>query len=579
MLNRLVTVVGWVGVALVFIAAAFSVGTYVGAPGLDPAWQPYVRPLAWVGLACVLVYMAGQWREVAGAFERRQTRLGALALSGVLVALALLVALNYLASRRNYRWDLTANQQFSLSEQTRQVLQRLDSPVRVRVFDRPAEFDRFHDRLDEYAYQSDLVSVEYIDVDRQPVLATQNQVQAYGTVLFEYKGRTERVVSSDEQELSNALIKVLTGEERKVYFLSGHGERDTASTERDGYSTIASALGSENYAVESLVLLQRQDVPADASVVVVAGPETDLFPPEIEALRRYIERGGKLLVMLDPPDTAKEPPLSNLLAFLREWAIEVGDNVVVDVSGVGQLLGTDASVPVVAAYPAHPITEDFRLLTAYPLARSVSGVSGGVNGRTAQTFLQSSQNSWAETDLAGMFTSGQVENEPSEDLAGPVSLGAAVSIEAPNPPAPEGEQAQAGDEGTDAATEDDEAGAAATEGDGASEADIAEDSAAAPESADDEPAPKPETRLAVIGDSDFAANSTLGIQGNRDLFLNVVSWLSQQEDLISIRPRDPEDRRLTMTAAQQRFVTWFALLVIPAAVFGAGIYSWTRRRG
>lgn len=566
MMKRLVTVVGWVGVALVFVAAAFSVGTYMGVPFLRPAWQPYVRPLAWVGLACVLIYMAGQWREVGSAFQRRQTRLGALALAGVLVVLALLVAVNYLANRRNRRWDLTANQQFSLSEQTRQVLQRLDAPVHVRVFDRPAEFDGFHDRLDEYEYQSDFVTVEYIDVDRQPVLATRNKVEAYGTVLFEYKGRTERVVSSDEQELSNALIKVLTGEERKVYFLSGHGERDTSSTERDGYSTIASSLGSENYAVESLVLLQQQEVPDDASVVVVAGPDTDLFPPEIEALRRYLERGGKLLVLLDPPDTAKEPPLSNLLAFLREWAIDVGDNVVVDVSGVGQLLGTDASVPVVAAYPAHPITEDFRLLTAYPLARSVGGVSGGVNGRTAQSFLQSSKNSWAETDLAGMFTSGQVANDPAKDVAGPVSLGAALSMAAPKPPAPAGDQAKAEDQEATPAETGDEA-STASNGNDAAQADRAES------------APTPETRLAVIGDSDFAANATLGIQGNRDLFLNAVSWLAQQEDLISIRPKDPEDRRLTMTAGQQRFVTWFTLLVIPAAVFGAGIYGWVRRRG
>jgi ABC-type uncharacterized transport system involved in gliding motility auxiliary subunit len=82
----------------------------------------------------------------------------------------------------------------------------------------------------------------------------------------------------------------------------------------------------------------------------------------------------------------------------------------------------------------------------------------------------------------------------------------------------------------------------------------------------------------VFGDSDFASNAALSIQGNRDLFMNTIGWLSQQENLISIRPKEPDDRRLTMTAAQQTNIVWLALLVIPALIFGSGVYSWWRRR-
>ena len=559
MLNTVVSGIGWLGVALVFGS--------VGVRLFRPEWNQYAYWAAWAGLACVLIYMAGQWREVADAFKRRQTRLGALAAGGVLVVLALLVALNYLASRRNYRWDLTANRQFSLSEQTRQILEKLDAPVHVRVFDRPTEFERFRDRLDEYTYHSDRFTVEYIDMDRQPVVASQNQVQAYGTVVFDYKGRTERVVSSDEQPLSNALIKIITGEQRKVYFVSGHGEHDTSSSEREGYSAIESALGSENYQVETLVLLQQEQVPADASVVAIAGPKTDLFPPEIDALRLYLEQGGKLLVLIDPPDRADAPPLTNLIALLREFAIDVGANVVVDASGVGQLIGTDASVPVATSYPDHPITENFRLLTAFPLARSVAGVSGGVSGRTARNFIESSSNSWGESNIAELYASGKVENTAGDDLPGPVPMGAALSMTAPSPPGPA------------AQTEGDPAEASAP--DAASDRADAETGDAGGETDDgggDDDAPKPETRVAAIGDSDFAANFALGIQGNRDLFLNTISWLAQQENLISIRPKDPEDRRITMTAGQQKAVWWFAIVVLPALVFGAGIYSWARRR-
>jgi ABC-type uncharacterized transport system involved in gliding motility auxiliary subunit len=91
-------------------------------------------------------------------------------------------------------------------------------------------------------------------------------------------------------------------------------------------------------------------------------------------------------------------------------------------------------------------------------------------------------------------------------------------------------------------------------------------------------APKPETRVVVIGDSDFAENGVLGVQGNRDLFMNMVGWLSQQENLISIRPKEADDRRVTLTATQQNNITWLSLLVIPAFVFGTGVYTWWRRR-
>lgn len=545
MLKRTIGVIGWVGTALVFGAVAIRL--------FKPDWAQYGYWGAWAGLAFVVVYMLGQWRETMHSMSRRQTRLGTIAAGSVIVVLGLLVAINYLASRRNHRWDLTANQQFSLSDQTKQILQKLDAPVNIRVYDRPTEFDRFHDRLDEYAYASKKVSVQYLDIDKQPVQANRDQVQANGTVVFDYKGRTERVTSSDESQLTNGLIKVLTGKERKVYFLQGHGEKETTGNDRGGYSAIGSALTSENFSVEPLVLLQQRTVPADAAVVVVAGPTTDLFPPEIDALRTYLQGGGKIMLLLDPPAKADAAPLTSLLAFAKEWGIDVGTNVVVDVSGVGQLIGTDESVPVAAHYPTHPITENFKLLTAYPLARSVTAVPGGVNGHAAQNFIESSKNSWAETDLADLYKGGKVKNDQGPDPQGPISMGAAVSMVVDN---------TKNDNTKNDNTKDtkDTKGTENTKGDDAN-------------------APKPEARMVVIGDSDFAANYALGIQGNRDLFMNAMNWLAQQENLISIRPKEPDDRRITMTASEQKTVNWFTLLVLPATVFAAGIFSWSRRRG
>src|SRR5262249_1745390 len=155
---------------------------------------------------------------------------------------------------------------------------KLDSPLQIQIFVQETEFPRYQDRLKEYEYVSKKISTEYIDPDKKPAIAKQNQIQQYGTIIFNYKGRTERVTSEPEQDVTNGIIKVVTGQQRKVYFKQGHGERDNASSDPAGYGTIAAALGRENYTVDKLVIAQQGKIPDDAAVVVVAGPKTDLFP-------------------------------------------------------------------------------------------------------------------------------------------------------------------------------------------------------------------------------------------------------------------------------------------------------------
>lgn len=528
-------VIGWIGTLLVFAS--------VGIRFLKPEWAQYQQYAAWAGLALVLVYIAGQWRDVADFYKGRSARYGTLALVSVLVFAGILTAINYIASRQNKRWDFTANQVYSLSDQTIKVLQGLDAPVKMTVFDRETALDGYRDRLEVYSYNSPKITTEYIDPEKNPIRAKAAQVQSFGTIVLEYKDRTERATSSDEQAIANALIKVVTGQTKKVYFTQGHGEKDTAGSDRSGYSAISSALGSDNYGVDKIVLAQKPEVPADATVLVVAGPKTDFLPPEIDAVKKYVARGGKVLVMLDPPeDPSRTMPV--LDGFLREWGFNVGNNIVVDASGIGQLLGTDASVPVAATYPAHPITTDFQLMTAYPLARSVDAIEGGSGGHTPQTLVQTSAQSWAEADVAGLVKGGgRVELNPEKgDKSGPISLAAAVSAPATDVPAKPEE-----------AKPDQPAGATP------------------------EP-PKPESRIVVIGDSDFASNGILGVQGNRDFFLNAVNWLAQQENLIAIRPREPEDRRLTLTADDQSRIFLLSVFLLPGLVFAAGIYSWYGRR-
>jgi ABC-type uncharacterized transport system involved in gliding motility auxiliary subunit len=524
MLKRILGLLGWLGVALVFAAVAIRF--------LKPEWQQYYNALAIAGLVCTLLYILGQWREIGQSFSGRQARFGTLAAASVLVVLAILAAINYLSTRHNRRWDLTGSKQFSLSDQTKKVLADLKEPVKVRVFARSEEFQRFRDRLDQYTYQSKQISVEYIDPEKKPGMAQQYGVTTLGTVVFDYRNRNEKATTDGEQELTNALIKVVQGRQPKVYFTQGHGEKDTASADRSGYNGISGALTSDNFVVDKIVLPQLTAVPADADVVVIAGPKTDFLGPEIDMLKAYLGRGGKLFVMLDPVIKADQPQPTALQALLKDWGIEADNDIVLDVSGMGRLIGTDESVPVAASYPSHPITDNFNLLTAYPLARSITPTEGGSNGHTAQRLVETSRSSWGETNLKSL-TGGEPAKMDDADKKGPVSLAAAVS----GPVAEPAKDAKAGDN-----------------------------------------AKKNESRLVAFGDSDFASNAALGVQGNRDLFLNTVNWLAQQENLIAIRPRDPEDRRITLTADQERRIFYLTVLIVPGLVLLAGVQTWWRRR-
>jgi ABC-type uncharacterized transport system involved in gliding motility auxiliary subunit len=529
MANRIFSIIGWVGTALVFASLALRFGM--------PAQDQYAYYLALGGLACMLVYMASQWRDIAAFFGRRQARYGTLAASSVLIVLGILVAVNYIGARQNKRWDLTAAKQFSLSDQSRNVLAKLDSPLQLMVFTQNTEFQPFQDRLREYEYSSKQVTTEYIDPDQKQSIAKQYEVQQYGTIVINYKGRTERVTSNTEQDITNGIIKVVSGEQRKVYFTEGHGEKDVTSSEREGFSGISEALKRENYAVEKTVLAQQGAVPEDASMVVIAGPKNDFLAPEVDALKKYLDKQGKLLLMLDPPDGPDDKPLPNLVALAHDWGIDVGADLIVDISGMGKLFGANEGMPVAAGYPSHPITDRFNVMTVFPLSRSVTPVSGGVSGHTAQPVVQTSDRSWAEANLKSVFGQQGVSMDPKDgDKPGPITVAAAVSAAAPAPPA-------------DPTKPDPNLNA-----------------------------PKPETRVAVYGDSDFPANSYLGFAGNRDLFMNTIGWLSQQENLIAIRPKEADDRRLTMTATQQNNLVWLSLFIIPGLVIATGVYNWFRRR-
>ena len=525
MANRVLTMVAWIGTVLM----ALVVGRFAAS---NPRLDSY---LVWAGIAgmlCVAVSLVMWWRASAATGTRAASPLPVATLvAGVGVA----AGITLLAGSYGPRWDLTTNRVYALSSETRAVLARLDAPVRILLFVDDSDLSAYRDLLDEYAATSRQVSVEPVDVETQPALARLYDVQELGTSVVEYRGRFELVRGAGEQDFTNALMRLREGRTRKIYFTTGHAERDIASTERVGYSEIIAALRRDNFVVDTVNFTQQADIPGDATLAIVAGPRADFFTGEIDALRRYRARGGAFLFlvdpfedlkryitesglalfMMDPASVSGSGELRNLTGFIRTEGAELGNDVIVDQSEMGQFIGTDASVPVAATYPSHAITQGLSALSAYPMARSVTPAAPA--GRTASSFIETTERTWSETDLK-QLGAGQLSMDADKgDRPGPVSLGVAIEAQG------------------------------------------------APAQALQTPVRAP--RLVVVGDSDFAANYSANIPGNTEMFLAIVRWLAQDKVVI-IPPRLPQERLLSVTAAQQRVFSWFALLLIPGAAAG-----------
>ena len=530
MLKKLVDFLAPLGVLVALGALAWS-RTGKTLPG-------GLRPWLIAALALVLLHLALRWDDVARGVGRRQLKYGTNAFVLVLAVLALLAGVNWIASRHSKRFDLTKDQRYSLSDQTRKVVGGLKDEITITYFQRDRDLGRGQDRLKEYEALSPKLKVEYVDPVKNPTKAQAFDVRGPWPILIVAKGdKRERITNDGEQDLTNALVKVTREGRKTVCMLEGQGERSTEDTGDRGYSGAKAALARSLYEVKNVFLLREKKVPADCTMLVVAGPQKDPLPETTAAIRDYVKAGGKALVLVAPELKEATP---NLVALIKEWNIEVGKDFVVDASGVGQLFGLGGGAPLVLDYPYHEITKDFRsLMTVFPSARSVTAGTAASGGISATDLAKTSDRSWAETDLASL----QKEPVPDEgkDRVGAISLAAVATVPvAAASPAP-----------------------APTPG---------PDGAPAPEP------PKAEGRVAVIGTPDFAANGFLGFQGNQDFLLNTVAWLAQDSDLISIRPKEPENQAMFLSRQTQQNAQWLALFVLPGLFVVLGVVTWWRRR-
>jgi ABC-type uncharacterized transport system involved in gliding motility auxiliary subunit len=350
-------------------------------------------------------------------------------------------------------------------------------------------------------------------------------VKTYGTIVLEGYDKKQVVQTADEDNVTNALLKLTRKEQKKIYFLEGHGERSLSSDERDSFSNAKSALEKNQYMVTEFNLLQQADVPADAAAVIIAGPQKQIPEREQGVIKNYLARGGKVMLMIDPLTE------TGLKDFLKGYGIEISEDVVID--HLSRLFGASERVPVVMEYGPHKITDNFAQPTFYPDARSVVPSAKPPAGIEVQVLASTSPNAWAERNLEAL-KEGKATFDQDKDLAGPVPLVVIATASGQKEPADAGQKDENSPRGKDGA-------------------------------------------LVVAGNSLFASNSYFNQYGNGDFFLNTISFLADEANLITVE-RPNTYKPLLLTRAEATTIFWLVLVIVPLSVLIAGLAVYRVRR-
>lgn len=505
-----------------------------------------------IGIAALLAVSYLRFQEIAQSLQGREFVYGSGTLLSVVVVAIILVFAYLFLQRYNKRFDWSGSGKFTLASQTEKVLQTLPRPIHVVAIDRESEgaadtrrvlelfqyaggrnfsyelIDDQRDRGRLLRYQTYLVGYE-----RPPVLLVTQETDAAGL-------RVEKVTTREEQDITNAIIKLAKQTQRKVYFTEGHGERKLEGEQGGGeadataMSMVKKALELQGYVVATVSPIEREQLPDDCDLLVIAGPQTDFYPHELRAVDAMLATGRDLLLLVDPQ------MCPNLVAWAnRRFGLLMGDDIVVEYNPLLQMLGGDPTQPIVNDFnEAHDITRTLRkqnIRIVVPLSRSVRVAEERPAGVLEADWLlrSSEENSWAETDWV-LLREGKAVKDAA-DFPGPVPLGAAIVMEATAV--------------VSGATEDTTVQSV-----------------------------RPQARVAVYGSSSIIIDSAFSAQGTGALISNTINWLSEQQDLIAIPPKDRKDTSLVLSQAQLLSVVFVCMIGTPLAFLIAGVTVIVLRR-
>jgi len=432
----------------------------------------------------------------------------------ILVVVAVLAAINWLGQNYNKSYDATANKRYSLSDQTEKVVSGLKQDVKITYFDETARFDQARDLLGRYAALSRRIQVAYIDPLRKPQLAKVAGVNVIPTTHIEAGSRKEEARSLTEAEVTSALIRALKGQ-RTVCVVGGSGEPDLDDSDPSGQSFLKQILEKDNYKLKTITLLEKPEIPKDCTELLVGGPRKDYTDDAVKVIKAYMEGGGRGLFLLGPPLKLGREHISENAGLLKMLeGWGVTLNKVLIVDARGQRSGLGAEVSVATDYESHTIGRAMKK-TGTVFPFARSLEVKTVDKVQVEKLFSTGSNSYATSNLGP----GPISVDASRDKKGPFAIAAAGTYDGKG-------------------------------------------------------------RFVVVGSAEWTTNSFLGIPffGNPDLLLNMANWLSADEELISIRPKSPEDRRLSLNVQNMWVIKYLSVFILPLAVIGAGVVVWWRRR-
>lgn len=532
--------------AVAALNAVFWVSDPFSLPVTAPLALSALLGLAWLGITLFAYF-------VRGAAEERS--LGGLNAAVSTVAFLGICVVAYLFVQSwDAKWDLTKEGRRDLSPLTVQVLRNITQPVDVICFflDVDDELvviarDKTLRFLEQCGQHTDQLQVEVLDptVERGRVEELKiTHASTQGTVVVR-AGDRQRVITLsggsprlEEREFTNALINVLRDTEPKVSFLGGHQERDPAGQDERGLSGLVQLLTGESFALDRLnIKLAQPEVPKDVDVLVIANPQTDLHPLEIEALDAFVDAGGRLLVLMDPWRAPPQGAVSGeqLRPWLaRRFGITVGSDLVVtdassnkwqaELSYDGKPFeGVDAGFMEYQGcyHKEHPVTKGFDQTMLLQALRSVRLAEKPPAGVAGVELLRTTPDFWAETDTAKLLETGQAKRDEA-DAKGPIPVAAAVQVRVDQEKSPKG---------------------------------------------------RADARVVVVGDADFATNGQITVPGHLNFLMNAFAWMNESEELIAIRPTGAEAAPLILTDMQRRAAAWVAVMCLVQAVAAAGLLA------
>ncbi len=468
--------------------------------------------------ACLTVFLVTHYEMFRDISARRSTRLGLNSLLMIVLFTTILGIVNFLSARHSIRWDFSETKRFTLAPQTARLLRELSREVKATVFtgDQGPARAAYRDLFDSYKAHTAKLTVEFVDPEKKPGVARQYGITRPDTAVLESGKQETRITSATEQELTNALIRVIKDEKKTLYFLTGHSEHLLEETDKGGYSFLKEALERQGYITRPLSLYEFKTIPPNASVLVLGGPQKAVAPEEQSLLVNYVRKGGRLLVLLDPGSRA------GLEGFLENWGLQADNRTVLDTQTV---LGGDLTMPVVSTYGTHEITQDLgQVFTMFPHARPISFLDSKAKEWAFHPLAKSSARSWGHTASPTAGITQARDFDPRNDTPGPLTL--AGLVVARTSPAENVRQ----------------------------------------------PA------ILFIGDSDFASNAYLDFSGNTDFMLHVMAWMAEEKDLITIAPKDVALGTFLLTAAQSNALFAVQVLGLPSFFLAAGFVVWRRRR-